>query len=176
MTKPLINPAMKVAALLETWPELEEVLVAQAPEFRKLRNPILRRTVAKVATLEQAAGIAGISARDLVIALRKAVGQPTEDAIGANGAAPAADEVPPPWFDPAKVVRTIDADAMLASGQAPLGAVFSAAASLQPGEILKVTAAFRPVPLVENLQKQGRLCYVRAESPGRFHLYATMAG
>jgi hypothetical protein len=45
-----------VADLLDSWPELEETLVAQAPAFRRLRNPVLRRAVARVATLEPAAG------------------------------------------------------------------------------------------------------------------------
>jgi hypothetical protein len=172
-SKPLISPGMKVAALLDAWPELEEVLIAQAPEFRKLRNPILRRTVAKVATLEQAAGIAGIAPRDLVMALRKAAGQPVDGAAGTAAPPGAADEATPQWFDPAKVVRTIDADAMLAAGQVPLHAVFAAAASLAPGDILEVTAGFRPVPLLESLQKQGRLCFVHTSAPGRFHLYVT---
>ncbi|MFI4941789.1 MAG: DUF1858 domain-containing protein [Burkholderiales bacterium] len=54
-TRAAITPATKVADLLESWPELEEVLIAQAPAFRRLRNPVLRRTVARVATLEQEA-------------------------------------------------------------------------------------------------------------------------
>jgi len=52
-----LTPATKVADLLESWPELEEVLIAHAPAFRRLKNPVLRRTVARVATLEQAAGV-----------------------------------------------------------------------------------------------------------------------
>ena len=42
--------------LLEHCPELEDELLALSPAFAKLKNPILRRTVAKVATLCQAAG------------------------------------------------------------------------------------------------------------------------
>jgi hypothetical protein len=34
-----ITPATKVAELLASWPELEPVLVAQAPAFRRLKNP-----------------------------------------------------------------------------------------------------------------------------------------
>lgn len=173
MTKPLINPGMKVAELLDTWPELEAALIDQAPEFRKLRNPILRRTVARVATLQQAAGIAGISVRDLVVTLRKAIGQPVDDAAADTGAALAAEAgEPPAWLDPSRVTRRIDADAMLAAGQVPLTAAFEAARALQPGEILEITASFRPVPLVENLEKQGYRCFLRAASPDRFHLYA----
>jgi len=74
-----ITPATRVAELLEAYPDLEELLIQQAPAFKALKNPILRRTVAKVATLEKAAQVAGIPARQLVSALRQAVGQAPED-------------------------------------------------------------------------------------------------
>lgn len=194
MAKPLINPGMKVAELLDHWPELQEVLVAQAPAFQKLRNPILRRTVARVATLEQAAGIAGIGARDLVMTLRQAIGQPTEpgatgdaqdssggrlqaeDSGGGRLQAALAEGPPPAWFDPARIVNTIDADALLAAGQVPLNAAFAAVRVLKPGDILEISATFRPVPLVENFLKQGHRCYLRAWAPGKFCLYATPGG
>lgn len=70
-----IHPETKVGALLDAYPELEAVLISIAPAFEKLRNPILRRTVAKVATLEQAARIGGVRVRDLVNQLRQAAGQ-----------------------------------------------------------------------------------------------------
>ena len=53
----LIGPETTVGAMIEAYPELESVLVEMAPAFAKLRNPVVRRTVAKVATLEQAARI-----------------------------------------------------------------------------------------------------------------------
>ena len=46
-----ITSQTKVAELLEHFPELEETLIAMAPPFKKLRNPVLRRSVAKVASL-----------------------------------------------------------------------------------------------------------------------------
>ena len=47
----LIGPETTVGAMIEAYPELESVLVEMAPAFAKLRNPVVRRTVAKVATL-----------------------------------------------------------------------------------------------------------------------------
>lgn len=182
MTDALIHPGMKVAELLERWPELEPVLMAQAPAFEKLRNPVLRRTVARVATLEQAAGIAGLSPRALVVALRRAVGQSVDDLDG-RGHPPRGEQAghddeaseAPAWFDPARTVRTIDADALLDAGEVPLHAAFAAARALRTGEVLEVVASFRPVPLVENFRKQGLSCHLRAGPDGRFHLYATPA-
>ena len=57
MTAPklIISPKTKVGELLDVYPELEPVLMSMSPAFEKLRNPVLRKTVARVATF--AAGI-----------------------------------------------------------------------------------------------------------------------
>jgi len=78
MTDPLpITPETKVAALLEAYPELEPVLIAAAPAFNKLSNPVLRRTIARVTSLRRAAEVAGIPMRELVVRLRAAAGRMT---------------------------------------------------------------------------------------------------
>ena len=70
-----ITPETKVGALLEAYPGIDDVLIEWVPAFEKLKNPILRKTVAKVATLQQAARIGGVSTRDMVRKLREATGQ-----------------------------------------------------------------------------------------------------
>ena len=70
-----ISPETTVGAMLDAYPELESVLVEMAPAFAKLRNPVVRRTVAKVATLEQAARIGGISLPALILRLRNVRGR-----------------------------------------------------------------------------------------------------
>ena len=52
-----ITAGTKVAALLSAHPELEDLLISMSPAFIKLRNPVLRRSVARVATLRQAAAV-----------------------------------------------------------------------------------------------------------------------
>jgi hypothetical protein len=171
-----ITPATKVADLLDSWPELEEVLVAQAPAFRRLKNPVLRRTVARVATLEQAAGVGGVAVRDLVATLRRAAG--IRDAGGADEAgsgSAAGPEAPPDWLDPARVVASLDADALLDAGHVPLALVNDKARALAAGDLLRVDSGFRPVPLVEALTKQGFRSFVRETAPGRFETFVTRA-
>lgn len=46
----LITPKTRVGELLEKYPELEETLMELAPAFQKLKNPVIRRTIGKVAT------------------------------------------------------------------------------------------------------------------------------
>ena len=148
-----ITPETKLGALLDAYPGIEDALIAWVPEFRKLKNPILRRTVAKVATIEQAAKIGGVSVRDMVIKLRKAAGQDVDEPVGegaaASDAAPAA--AAPAWFDPKRIRETIDADCLLDAGEHPIGKVRRHAAALQPGDIFQLKSSFRPAPLIENL-------------------------
>jgi hypothetical protein len=168
-----ITPATKVADLLQSWPELEEVLIAQAPAFRRLKNPVLRRTVARVATLEQAAGVGGVPVRELVATLRRAAGIEADAPDGGSPEGAAEPQAPPEWLDPARVVETVDADALLDAGQVPLTLVNEKARALGPGEILRLDSGFRPVPLVEALGKQGCRSFVREAAPGRFETFVT---
>jgi hypothetical protein len=69
VNRPEILPETKVGALLQAYPQLEDELIAIAPRFTALRNPVLRRTVARITTLAQAA-VAEIPTRELVDRLR----------------------------------------------------------------------------------------------------------
>ena len=66
-----ITPETKVATLLECFPELEEVLIGLAPPFKKLRNPVLRKSVAKVASLRQAAAVGRVPIEQMINLLRE---------------------------------------------------------------------------------------------------------
>jgi hypothetical protein len=168
----VITPLMTVAEFLRAWPHLEEILVAQAPAFARLRNPVLRRTIARVATLEQAAGVAGISARDLVATLRRAAGQPIDEEapVGTGGEGRATSCAHP--TGPAAPTRplldtVVDADELLATGAVPIKAIFALATSLDPGQSFDIVASFRPVPLIERLTAHGFTCEIATAPDGR---------
>ena len=65
-----ITLQMKVAELLNDYPEIEDILLSLSPAFAKLRNPVLRKTVARVTTLQQAAKVGGLNAGYLIQELR----------------------------------------------------------------------------------------------------------
>ena len=150
-----ITPETKVGELLEAYPELEETLVGLAPAFSKLKSPILRRTVARVATLAQAARVGGVEVRTLVGVLRQAAGLPGEPTAAEAATAGDVLEGPPAWHDEARVVARIDADEVLAKGDHPFGAVQEAAASLPKGGELLLLSSFLPAPLVDAMRKKG---------------------
>ncbi len=165
-----ITPDTKVGALLEAYPGIEELLIARVPAFEKLRNPILRKTVAKVASLDQAARMGGIGVRELVCTLRKAVGQEPGDELPAEETASPPSSLPA-WAAAGQERFVIDADSMLAAGVHPIGKVRQCSASLKPKEFLKLTSSFRPEPLLDAMSESGYAVYSHETSPGSHVTY-----
>jgi TusA-related sulfurtransferase len=154
-----IDPETKVGELLEAHPEAENILIGIAPRFKALRNPVLRRTVARVTTLEQAAKVGGLPVRELVLTLR--------EALGVEGSAievseSEGEEARPNWVDEVEPVATIDAQELLDEGKTPVSEVSLALAGLAPGEALLVTASFHPAPLIDTLKSKGHEVYGEA--------------
>ncbi len=61
-----ITPKTTVHTLLKEYPFLLDFLAGYDPEFGKLTNPVLRRTMARMATLEKAAGLANVPLNQLM--------------------------------------------------------------------------------------------------------------
>jgi len=164
-----ITPDTKIGDFLAAHPDQQEALIARVPEFAKLRNPVLRRTVAKLASVDQAARMAGLSTAELVRFLRELAGEaagPTVDEPPAPGGEPR-----PDWARPAAVQSTLDADAVLAAGEHPLARTRRALLTLAPGEILQLLSPFRPEPLLDQFRQEGTPCWCEAEGTGRFRTW-----
>ena len=161
-----IGPETTVGALLEAYPELESVLVEMAPAFAKLRNPVVRRTVAKVATLEQAAKIGGVSLQAMILRLRDVTGQSAPDLPVLQPRQDTGEDVS--WLAAGRVVEEIDADAMLERGVHPIGRIREAVGALGPGEVVLLRSSFRPQPLIETLRRAGAA--VHSSTQGTTHI------
>lgn len=149
----LILPTTKVAALLDHYPELEDVLIELAPPFKKLKNPLLRRGVARVASLKQAAAVAGLSVDKLINTLRTAVGQPP---VAFDEADERAVYFPaqPDWFDAARIVHSVDESAT-DPDKMPIAEVLQHAMRLNPGEILELVTHHLPAPGIDIMKSKG---------------------
>jgi len=72
-----ISASTKIHELLKEHPFLEDFLTAFNPKFEMLKNPAARATVARVATLRTAAGIAGIELRPFLNAIAEEIAKQT---------------------------------------------------------------------------------------------------
>lgn len=159
-----ITPSTKVATLLDRYPQLEEILIEMAPPFKKLRNPVLRKTVAKVASLRQAAAVGRMSVEVLVNRLRAAVGQEAL-ALGADGEKDDYFTSQPDWFDRTKVVASIDEQADVHPDEMPLTGVLQAATALQQNQIVELITTYLPAPGIDIMRKKGFLVWSMQEAP-----------
>jgi DUF438 domain-containing protein len=82
-----INATTKIDDLLKEYPFLEDFLVTLSPKFKGLKNPIMRKTIGKVATLSKVAGIGGLELDDFLTALTEEINRQTDKATpdGAGG-------------------------------------------------------------------------------------------
>jgi hypothetical protein len=159
-----INAKTKVGSLLDVYPDLEEVLIGIAPPFKKLKNPILRRSVAKVASLKHVAAVGRVPLDELLNTLRIAVGQePVSVAEEADVENYFAEQ--PPWFDRARVVRTIDEQADTPSDAMALPTVAKAAENLDGTEILELVTSFLPAPGIDIMRERGFRVWSLEEDP-----------
>ncbi len=171
-----ITPETKIGAMLERYPHLEDILIETVPPFAKLRNPILRKTVAKVTTLRQAALVGGVALSELIDTLRKALGDKAAiDSDESDGYEPSE---PPEWFSPDIVAQSLDARPILDAGRQPMSDVMTDLKNLKSGEIYELITPFVPAPLIEMAQSQGfttwwtreeeeviKTCFIRLAKP-----------
>jgi len=171
----LITPQTRIADLLEHYPQLEEPLIELAPEFRKLHNPVLRRTIAKVVSLQQAANIGHLPVMTLVNQLRARVGQDRYSAE--TGATDYISPQPPTWFAAERIARTLDIRPLLDAGQMPLERVLQELRIISPGQIFEIITAFLPAPLIDKVRAAGYTAWSKVlDAEFRTYFYRETGG
>jgi uncharacterized protein (DUF2249 family) len=166
-TKLMITPKTKVLELIETYPDLEQLLIEAVPMFSKLKNPVLRKTVAKITTLQQAAAIGEIKTEELINILRRAAGQENMEKVEDTGFV----TVKPAWYSESKIVKTFDVREMLSAGEHPVNQVLAEVKELNEGEIYCIIAPFLPAPLIEKAASLNAQHWVNQVEPELFNIY-----
>jgi len=147
-----ITPSVTVHALLVEYPELEDVLIGMSPPFKKLKNPILRKTVAKVATIKHISSVGKIPLNDLISQLREAVGQ---DASASSYADEDYFGEQPDWFDAEKVAVSVDEADAGDENTMTLVTILREAKDVKPGQIIELETTFLPAPGIDAMRDKG---------------------
>lgn len=156
-TRISISPKTRVGELLDNYPDLEQILMGMSPAFEKLKNPILRKTVARVATLQQVAVVGGLNVDDMVSRLRKEIGQ--DNGVSESTGTEYIFAYPPEWFDKNKIIKKFDATPIINSGGSPMNEIIHQTNLLKPGEIFELETPFIPVPIIDMLKLKGYKIY-----------------
>ena len=138
----------KISTLLEI-EGMKDTLIDINPKFKKLNNPVLRRTLAKVASIKQAAIVGGMEPIELLNKIRESIGQePVQVDYKQNKESENFTITQEP-----KVI--IDANEILDREQNPLAIAKKELKNLQNGEVLLILSDFKPEPLIDEFRKNG---------------------
>ena len=164
----LITPKTKVGELLDRYPELEPVLMDLAPAFKKLKNPVLRRTVGRVATLQQAASLGNVPVTEIINTLRSEIGQELYDGGNIQNGI---NYDKPEWFDTQKIIVRFDASLLINKGENPMQAIFNQMEQVKQDGIFQLDTPFVPAPIIELITKKGFVHYCIKQGSSRFSTY-----
>ncbi len=167
-----ITPQTMVSDMLENYPELEDKLIEISPIFQKLKNPLLRKTVAKVATLKQAATIGNVPIGDLINQLRAAAGLNSIDVKEDSQKK----QIKPDWVNKEKVKIEYDAFIDLENGIHPVGKVTKELHDITGDELYLLSTPFVPAPLIQMVEEKGYEVYVDDLGNQMFETYIKRKG
>ena len=173
MTAPMrpapIGAADRVSDVLARDEHLVDVFVRHSPHFEKLRNHALRRVMARLVTVEQAARVAGVGVDVLLRDLNEAAhataatGEPA--AARTEPRPPAAPAVPPAARRPADRPEVdLDLRDDMRAGREPFSTIMTAVRELEHDQVLRLRTIFEPVPLFAVMAKRGFLYESRREA------------
>jgi hypothetical protein len=155
-----ITPTVTVHSLLNEYPELEEVLIGIAPPFKKLKNPILRKSIAKVATIKHISSVGNVPLDELIEKLREAVGQnSTSESFSDQNYY----GKQPDWFAPEKIVLTIEEDKLEDKDRMTLTVILKEAKKVSKGEIIELITSFLPAPGIDILKSKNYSVWTKKE-------------
>lgn len=159
-----VNAGDRVSDVLARDEALVEVFARHSPSFTRLRNRAMRRVMAPLVTVEQAARIARIPVGALLHDLNAALG--VADAAPSSGAAPASPPAPPPARRPDGAPEVeLDVRPLLRAGEEPFSRIMAAVAALGADEVLHLRATFEPHPLIAVMKKRRFLCETAEHAP-----------
>jgi hypothetical protein len=147
-----ITPSTTVSDLLIAYPEIEEKLISIAPPFKKLTNPLLRKSIAKVATIRNIASVGNLQLDDLIRLLREEVGQTPVDVSYKD------EEYflsKPEWFSKEKIAVSIVEDEVEDKDKMTVVTVLREAKKLNKGAIIELVTTFLPAPGIDSMKSKG---------------------
>jgi len=147
-----ITPSTKVGEMLDSYPELEDTLIGIAPPFKKLKNPFLRKSVAKVATLKHIASVGNVPLNELINKLRQTVGQTVADESYADENY---FQDRPDWFSRDKIAIAFDEAKIEDKTRMTLATILIEAKDVKKGEIIELTTTFLPAPGIDRMKAKG---------------------
>lgn len=177
--KKLIDENDTVYDVVTKYPGIRARLLEMSDKYKRLDNPVVFHTVARMTTLKKAADVGGIYWKEFLYQLNDAIGLGREfleksktDAFTAHGrtAGPSAGTAMaerPSWMEGAGSFGVMD----VREGGEPFEAVTSRAKALTSGQGFVLVQVFEPQPLIGYLATLGFEHFTEKKGDAEFRVY-----
>ena len=163
-----IRPTDRVSDVLARDEQLVDVFVRHASHFEKLRQPALRRVMARLVSVEQAARMAGVPVDDLLRDLNHAIGAQSNTSqvdIAAPTAGDTSETMTRAQHPVGWPIIELDLRDDMRSGLEPFSRIIAAVGALHDDQVLRLRTIFEPVPLFAVLARRGLAHESRQNAP-----------
>ncbi len=162
----MITKDWRVAQVLDRYPATLDAFLEVSPHFSKLKNKILRKTIARRVTLEQAARVGGVNVNNLLMKLNMKAGleMDTNKLTESNIEHEERNVVP----DYKEVL--LDVRPIIESGTDPFKSIMKKVKEMKKDEMLHLINSFEPVPLYSVMQTKGYV-YASEKSGDEWHIW-----
>jgi uncharacterized protein (DUF2249 family) len=165
----VIQRSDRVLDVLRRDEGLLAAFIAASPIFENLRNPLMRKTMGRLATVEQAALVAGIDPDVLTDRLNRALEASAEPDLSdardrlTQSFSNAIEPMGQQQHDRPDALRSLPADRLidldvrddLRNGREPFSRIMAARAAVPENGVLRLRTTFEPVPLYRVMAGQG---------------------
>jgi hypothetical protein len=163
-----IRPSTTVFELLNAYPEMEDKLIDLAPPFKKLRNPALKKSVSKIATLKHIASVAGIPLTDLINMILVETGQVKSTELFEDAEYFIEQ---PEWFSEDKITARIIEGETNDPDKMTVVAVLREINKIESGKIVELATSFLPAPGIETMKAKDYQVWVKKINSDSYKTY-----
>lgn len=166
--------------IVKKYPQLKKVLTDISSKFKRLENPLLFNSLAKITTVKKAAAIGNIYLKDMLYKLNEAIGKEEEyfnyeksrilkikDGYLKNIINEDEHLEEPEWLE-GKTNKILDVRDF---EQDPFKDIIESIKKLDENSVLKVIQNFKPIPLITYLSKEGIDYYIEEISKKEYNIY-----
>jgi len=168
-----INENTRVSELIEFNKDAVDAIASINKMFKKLKNPVLRKVLAKRVSISDAAKVGGAKVEDFYKVL-KPLGFESGTIDYAKENKPNTqykfNDMDISKIDPATIVE-LDVRDEIAGGSDPFVTIMDAVKKLNEGETLKLINVFEPIPMINKLNKKGYESFVDNSQDGMVITY-----
>lgn len=159
----IVTAKTKISDLIKANPDTIEAIAQINKHFKKLRNPILRKTLARRITIEDAAKVGGVTV-DVFFEKLANIGFEIEQQK--ERIAPKTETNKMEFIIDNAGVTELDVRPYIEAGNDPFQIIMAAIKELPEGNVLKIINSFEPIPLINVLKGKGYRSMVERPESG----------